>query len=162
MSNLGGVLDHPVHDGFWKQLVEFVSVEIELAPASFQEGKAVGDATGDVCRHQHELDIARGILIATVAPQIAEGHGIVGGGASGKILEEVMQPIGQRQNAGTVGPHVARARAEPVAVFRQSLADVAEHAERHAEDRRQQTEDERGDDQHRVTCAAETAPVCRP
>src|SRR5262245_59986677 len=44
VSNPGGVLDHPVHHGFWKQLVEFASVEIELAPAPFQERKAVGDA----------------------------------------------------------------------------------------------------------------------
>jgi hypothetical protein len=56
-----------------------------------------------------ELDIARGILIAAVAPQIAEGHGVVGRRASGEVLEEVMQPIGQRQNAGPVRPHVARA-----------------------------------------------------
>jgi hypothetical protein len=76
-----------------------------------------------------------------VAPQIAEGHGVVGRRPSRKALEEVMQPIGQGQNAGPVRPHVARARAEPVAVFRQSLADVAEHAKRHAKDRHQQTED---------------------
>ena len=42
-----------------KQLVEFSLIEIELTPAPFQEGKAVGDAARDICRHQHELDIAR-------------------------------------------------------------------------------------------------------
>ena len=56
-------------------------------------------------------------FIPLVVPEFAEGHWVVAGVFASNLLKQLMQPVGERQDARLVRDPVAGARAQAVAIL---------------------------------------------